>query len=88
MLYKNGLTKRFQTIKDGEKIKFCYMKEPNPAGQNVLSIISTLPKQFDMDKYINYDMQFEKAFLEPIRVVLDKIGWKAEHVATLEDFFS
>jgi DNA polymerase elongation subunit (family B) len=88
MLYKNGLTKRFQTIKDGEKIKFCYMKEPNPAGQNVLSIISTLPKQFDMDKYINYDMQFDKAFLEPIRVVLDKIGWKAEHVATLEDFFS
>jgi DNA polymerase elongation subunit (family B) len=87
MIHKHSLNKRYETIKDGEKIKFCYMKQPNPAGQNVLSIISTLPKQFDMDKYIDYELQFEKAFLEPLRIIHDKIGWKVEHVSTLEDFF-
>ena len=82
------MTKRFETIKDGEKIKFCYLKMPNPSSQNIISIISTLPKEFGLEGYIDYDTQFDKAFLEPLKIILDKIGWKAEHVASLEDFWS
>jgi DNA polymerase elongation subunit (family B) len=88
MLRQKGLTKNFETIKDGEKIKFCYLKMPNPTGQNIISIISTLPKQFGLEAYIDYDTQFDKAFLEPLKIILEKIGWKAEHVPSLEDFWT
>ena len=88
LLREHGLTKNFESIKDGEKIKFCYLKEPNPARQNVLSIISTLPKQFGLEDYIDYDTQFDKSFVEPLKLILDSIGWTAEKQTTLEDFFS
>lgn len=87
MLHKHKLTKRYELIKDGEKIKFCYMKEPNPAGQNVLSILSSLPKEFAVNDYIDYDTQFDKAFVEPLKIVLNSVGWEAEKTATLESFF-
>jgi DNA polymerase elongation subunit (family B) len=87
LLVKHNLTKQYETIKDGEKIKFCYMKMPNPAGQNVVSIISTLPKKFDLERFIDYDTQFDKAFLDPLKIILEKINWQAEKTATLEDFF-
>jgi DNA polymerase elongation subunit (family B) len=85
---QHKLEKKYQTIKDGEKIKFCYMKEPNPMKQNVLSIINILPKKFGLDKYIDYETQFRKSFLEPLELILDKINWTTEKQATLEDFFS
>jgi len=87
LLHKHKLTKRYEVIKDGEKIKFCYMKEPNPAGQNVLSVLSSLPKEFAINQYIDYDTQFDKAFVEPLKIVLNSIGWEHEKTATLEDFF-
>ena len=87
LIRKGGLEKRYQTIKDGEKIKFCYLKEPNGTGQNVISIINNLPPEFALEKFIDYDTQFSKAFIEPIRVILDVIGWKTEKVVTLEDFW-
>lgn len=88
MLKQHNLTRSYETIKDGEKIKFCYMKTPNPMRSNVLSIVSTLPKQFGVSQYIDYDMQFSKTFLDPLTIILDTIGWKAEEEFTLEDFFS
>ena len=88
LIRQHGLEKKYQTCKDGEKIKFCYMREPNPMKQNVLSIINVLPKEFEMEKYIDYDTQFNKSFLEPIQLILDCIGWSTEKRATLEDFFS
>jgi DNA polymerase elongation subunit (family B) len=88
LLEQNKLTKRYEKIKDGEKIKFCYLKEPNPVRQNVLSIISTLPKQFGMEQYIDYDTQFDKAFLDPLKIILNSVGWAAEKQSTLEGFFS
>ena len=82
------LLKKYQTIKSGEKIKYCYMKEPNPLRQNVLSIINVLPQEFGMSEYIDYETQFNKSFLEPLKLILDKIDWATEKKATLEDFFS
>lgn len=87
MLNKADLTKTFETIKDGEKVKFCYLKMPNPSGTNVMSIISTLPRKFALSKYIDYELQFQKAFLEPIQIIMDSIDWNAEPKATLEAFF-
>lgn len=87
LLKQHKLEKRYESIKDGEKIKFCYLKTPNPVRQNVLSIMSSLPKEFGLNQYIDYDTQFDKAFLEPISAILSAIGWKAEKTATLEAFF-
>jgi DNA polymerase elongation subunit (family B) len=88
LLKEHKLTKQYQTIKDGEKIKFCYLKTPNPARQNVISVLSTLPKQFGLSEYIDYDTQFDKSFLEPLKVILSSVGWSPEKKSTLEDFFS
>ena len=62
------------------------MKEPNPFRQNVLSIINVLPQEFGMSEYIDYETQFNKSFLEPLKLILDKIDWATEKKATLEDF--
>ena len=82
------ITHRYPEIKDGEKIKFIHCKMPNPIGENIISFLSTLPTEFDMHRYIDYDMQFEKTFLDPLRFIADSIKWQLEHVPTLEDFFA
>jgi DNA polymerase elongation subunit (family B) len=86
-LKQKGLDKKYPLINDGEKIKFSYLKTPNPFKESVISFPVTLPKEFDLQQYINYDMQFEKAFVEPIKVVLDCMNWNIEKQSTLEDFF-
>ena len=80
--------KKYQKIKEGEKIKYCYLKMPNPLHENVISILHTLPKEFGLELYIDYNLQFEKSFLDPLRAILNVIGWKEEPRNTIEDFFS
>lgn len=87
LLKINKLTKQYELIKDGEKIKFCYLKVPNPARQNIISVLSTLPKKFGIAQYIDYDLQFDKSFLEPLKIILNSVGWSPEKANTLEDFF-
>lgn len=86
-LVKQKLTKKYETIKDGEKLKFCYMKMPNPFHENILGIISVLPKEFNMEKYIDHSVQFDKSFLDPVKTILTAIGWNDEKRNTLEGFF-
>jgi len=81
------LTNKYSAINNGEKIKFCYLKKPNTIHENVISFISDFPKELGLDQYIDYDLQFEKAFLEPLKVILDAIGWKMEKTISLESFF-
>ena len=88
MLNKKKLTKKYQVVKDGDKIKFCYMKMPNPLQENVLSVLSVLPKEFDLEKYIDYETQFEKAYVEPLRIIVNTFGWDTEKKSTLESFFT
>lgn len=88
MLKKNNLLKKYETIKDGEKVKFCYMKIPNPVKENVFSILTVLPKEFDLEKYIDYDLQFEKAYLDPLKSIVQMINWTTEQQSTLESFFA
>ena len=82
------LDKKYAAIQNGEKIKFCYLKLPNPMRENVISYIQEFPKELGLDKYIDYELQFNKAFLEPMKVILDAIGWKVEKTITLESFFA
>ena len=84
---KNNLSHKYPLIQDGEKIKFCYLKTPNKFGENVVSFLNTFPKEFGLDKQVDYELQFEKSFLDPIKVILDTIGWKSEKVANLEFLF-
>ena len=87
LLKKHKLTKKYQSIREGEKIKFAYLKEPNTLRENVISVSTHLPKEFGLEKYIDYDLQFDKAFLQPIKNILDVIGWKTEKQGSLESFF-
>jgi DNA polymerase elongation subunit (family B) len=82
------LTKRYQEIQEGEKIKFIYLKQPNIFNNNTLAFISALPKQLGAESYIDYDLQFNKSFLEPLDIILSAINWQSEKVESLEDFFA
>ena len=81
------LTHKYSLIQNGEKIKFLYLKKPNKIHENVISFIQEFPKELGLNQYIDYDLQFEKSFLEPLKSILDAIGWKVEKTATLESFF-
>jgi DNA polymerase elongation subunit (family B) len=82
-----GLTKKYQPIQEGEKVKFTYLKLPNHFKEDVISFPSRIPKEFGLDDYINFDVQFDKAFLDPIKVILDCMDWSTEKTSSLEDFF-
>ena len=84
---KNKLTHKYPLIQDGEKIKFVYLKTPNKIGENVISYLNTFPKELGLDKHVDYELQFNKSFLDPIKVIMDVIGWQPEKVASLEFLF-
>ena len=84
---KNKVTHKYPLIQEGEKVKFLYLRRPNKINENVISFFQTLPKEFGLDKYIDFDIQFQKSFLDPLQVIMDTINWKAEKIATLEDLF-
>ena len=81
------LHNKYPIIQEGDKIKFIKLREANPFKFDVISYITSLPTEFELKQYVDYDTQFEKTFLDPMRFILDAIGWKAEPVATLEAFF-
>ena len=82
-----GLQNKYSEINNGEKIKFIYLKKANPIRENVISFISEFPREIGVDKYIDYELQFNKAFLEPLKTILDAIGWNVEKTVNLELFF-
>ncbi len=81
------LTNKYSLINNGEKIKFLYLKKPNIIRENVISFIQDFPRELDLDKYVDYDLQFEKSFVEPLKSILDAIGWNVEKTVNLELFF-
>jgi len=84
---EKGLDKKYELVNNGEKIKFCYLKTPNPIKENVIGYTNDLPKELDLHRFIDYNKQYEKAFVEPIKHLLDALEWEVEPTATLEDFF-
>jgi DNA polymerase elongation subunit (family B) len=86
-LKEKKLDRKYEQIQSGDKIKFVYLRIPNPIRENVISFTGVLPKEFGLDQYIDYDTQFEKVFLKPLDNILEAIGWNSEKVDTIEDFF-
>ena len=82
------LTNKYSLIANGEKIKFIFLKKPNIIQENVISFIQDFPKELCLDKYIDYELQFEKSFIDPLKSILDAIGWKTEKTTNLESFFA
>ena len=87
LLKKHDLTKKYQVIQEGEKLKFTYLRQPNSINDTVISYPSRLPTEFGLDNYVDYDVQFQKAYLDPIKIILDCIDWKPEKTNSLESFF-
>jgi DNA polymerase elongation subunit (family B) len=85
---QHKLDNKYSLIQNGEKIKFCYLKKPNIIHENIISFIQDFPHEIGLDKYIDYDLQFNKAFLEPLKIILDAIGWNVEKTVNLESFFT
>ena len=82
------MTNKYSLIGNGEKVKFIYLKKPNIIQENVVSFIQEFPTELGLDKYIDYDLQFEKSFLAPLKAILDTIGWDAEKKNTLDALWS
>ena len=85
---QHKLDNKYSLIQNGEKIKFCYLKKPNIIHENIISFIQDFPHETNLAKYIDYDLQFDKAFLEPLKAILDAIGWSVEKTVNLESFFT
>ena len=83
-----GLENKYSPIQNGEKIKFCYLKIPNPIHENVISFINTFPVESELQKFIDHDLQFEKSFLDPLKIILGVINWQVEKQSSLESFFA
>jgi len=84
---KHGLDKKYEQIKEGDKIKFVYLKEPNTIGENCIAFNTVIPLELDLLKFIDYETMFDKSFLEPMNTILHGIGWSAKPQATLEGLF-
>lgn len=91
ILYNKAIKEKglmLETLKNGSKVKFCYLKTPNPLRENVVSFPQFLPKELDLHTYVDYDLQFDKTFKDPLKIVTDVINWQLEKIATLESLFS
>ena len=88
ILQNKRLTRKYPKIQEGEKIKFAYLKEPNPTGDTVIAMLNALPDEFELKPYIDYEKQFSKSFLDPIIGILNVIGWEHERKTNIMSFFT
>ena len=86
-IINNKLEKKYPLIKSKDKIKFSYLKVPNRIKENVIAFPDVLPMELNLENYIDYDMQFDKSYLEPMKHILEAIDWSTEKTNTIEDFF-
>jgi DNA polymerase elongation subunit (family B) len=87
LVKEKGLSTKYPLIRNGDRLKFIFLKKGNPINENVIGFIDKLPPEFDLHKWIDYDVLYKKTFVEPLQLILDKMGWSAIRKASLEDFF-
>lgn len=81
------LEHKYDIIHDGDKIKFLYLRMPNPIKENVIGFVHELPSEFNLHNYIDYNTQFQKTFLDPLENIAEAINWKTEYVSDLSELF-
>lgn len=80
------LDKKYPCIHEGDKIKFIYLREPNPTQENVITMSEEgLPQELNLHKYIDYELQFEKTFVDPLKIILDAINWSTKKTMSFDD---
>lgn len=87
MLERHNLFDRYDKINEGDKMKFIYLKLPNPLQENVIAFVDELPVEFGLHKYIDIDTQYEKTYMKPLSNILEAVGWELEEKASLDSFF-
>lgn len=87
MLKKHNLSNKYEMIRNGDKVKFTYLKMPNPLGENVIAFNDILPPEFGLHDYIDYDMQLQKTFISIVESITDVINWNIGNKTDLSDFF-
>jgi len=87
MLKEKNLTGKYHLIKDKDKIKWAWLKTPNPIHSPVIAVFDELPNEFDIQDFIDYEKQFEKTFRHPVETIISTVGWSTDYVATLEKFW-
>lgn len=87
-LSQYDLTKKYPLIREGDKIKFLYLRTPNPIREDAISFVDKIPAEFNLTQYVDYSKMFEKTFVDAVQNILDAMGWSTEQKATLEDWFA
>jgi len=88
LLYNAELKKRsldnYEEILEGNKMKYVYLKEPNTLRENVIAYATTLPKEFGLHKYVDYDTQWQKVFMDPLENIAKAISWSLQEESDIE----
>ena len=89
LVNKQKLKNKYPLIQEGDKIRFLHLRQPNVFQSSAFSFMTEVPKELDISNKIDYDMQYEKSFIEPLKVITEKINWTISYgvQGTLEDFF-
>lgn len=85
-----GLTKKYTPIRSGEKIKFCYLLNPNPFKSHVIGWNTTAaPKELNLEMYIDRQHNFYVGFLKPIQTLMEIVGWSTSRCesVSMNDLF-
>ena len=88
LLREKGLLDKYELIGEGDKMKYVYLNPRNPLRTDAIGFSSVLPVEFDMHRYLDNEVQFQKTFIDPVKMILEAVGWKIEEESSLEDFFS
>lgn len=83
-----GLEKQYRIINEGDKIKFTYLREPNPIRDSVIAFPTSLPDELGLAEFIDYETQFEKNFLKPLNSLLTEIGWEYTTTKSIRGLFN
>jgi DNA polymerase elongation subunit (family B) len=88
LLTKRGLTNKYPMIRSGDKIRFVKLKQPNILHDDVVGFPYVLPEELGLHEYIDYEEMFDKTFIEPLKIILDSIGWKVKKEVSLKSLFT